>query len=403
MEIRQDVRQAAAAAPSGTEAIAWVRRDGLEGLVARNAALLVCTLGIHRFWGNAAWRRHVWSRIVLRGDPLEFTGTGLEAFRGFLIFVACFAPVFAALDLLRVFAAQAGIAAVLLAKAAYAAAFLALLAVARLLRWRYLLSRTRWRGVALALDAPLAAYLRLHAGLQALNALTLFLATPWVSLRLHAWMLSRVRLGAARLACAPDWRPLILPWLGVWICAALVLGACATWALDGLRRAGLLASHLPLPQGVAPGWIPALALAAAAVFFAAYRIALWRALAAASQLGAARLSSAARPGFAARRVALAGLVFLGGVAVGLACVGALLMPVPRGAVTLRWIGWGGLGGLAAATAFALARDAFFRPAVMGHFVSTLELAEGEALDAIAAPAAGRAEARGGEPLDAGFG
>jgi hypothetical protein len=385
------------AAPAG---IAWLRRDGLVALALRNAALLVCTAGLYRFWGKAAWRRHVWSRIALRGDPLEFVGTGLEGFKGFLIGLAICAPVFAAIDLAGRLAAGGGLVALVLAKLAYAAAVLALLGAGRFLRLRYLLSRTRWRGVSPALDARFADYVRAIAPLQALNALALFALSPWVWHRRQAWLIARLRFGATPLAGVPGWRPLAGPWLGVWASATIGLLAAASWVLDAAHRSGKAPPSLPVPPVAAPGWLAPLALAAAVAFFAAYRMAAWRECARAIGLGDARLTSAARPGFAAGRAALAALVFAGALAVGLLCAGALLLPVPRGATNVLIAAWTGLGVAAAAAALALARDAFFRPSAIAHFVSTLDLAGGAALDALAA---GAAPASRWEALDAGAG
>ena len=47
--------------------------------------LSIISLGIYRFWAKARIRRFVWGNIRLDDDALEFTGTGLEMFLGFLI------------------------------------------------------------------------------------------------------------------------------------------------------------------------------------------------------------------------------------------------------------------------------------------------------------------------------
>jgi uncharacterized membrane protein YjgN (DUF898 family) len=367
--------------------IAWLRREGLAGLVLRDAALTLCTAGLYRFWGRAAWRRHVWSRVALRGDPLEFAGTGLDGFKGFLLGLALFAPLLGAIDLAGRFAATRGLVPLVLAKLAYAAALLTMLGAMRFLRLRYLIAGTRWRGVSPALDARLLDYARVVAPLQALNALALFALSPWVWQRRHAWLIGRLRLGEARGAGTPDWRPLVLPWAGVWVSGAVALACLASWTLAAAQRSGRAPAGLPVPPVVAPGWVAALALAAALACLAAYRMAAWRTLAVALRLGPARLSSHARPGFAAGRALLAVLVFAAVLAAGLACAGALLMPVPRGVPQILGAAWAVLGAIVAVAALALARDAFFRPSAIAHFVATLELHDGGALDDIVAPPA----------------
>ena len=53
--------------------------------------LSVVSLGIYRFWAKARIRRFVWSNIRVGDDALEFTGTGLEMFLGFLVAVVVLA------------------------------------------------------------------------------------------------------------------------------------------------------------------------------------------------------------------------------------------------------------------------------------------------------------------------
>src|SRR3954447_17841333 len=63
-------------------------------IAATNALLIICTLGIYRFWATARQRRYLWSRTQVIDDTLEWTGTGKEMFIGFLIVIAILAPFF---------------------------------------------------------------------------------------------------------------------------------------------------------------------------------------------------------------------------------------------------------------------------------------------------------------------
>src|SRR5436305_12066753 len=63
-------------------------------IAATNALLIVCTLGIYRFWAAARQRRYLWSRTHFIDDSLEWTGSGREMFFGFLIVIAILAPFF---------------------------------------------------------------------------------------------------------------------------------------------------------------------------------------------------------------------------------------------------------------------------------------------------------------------
>src|SRR5262245_23169515 len=57
-------------------------------LLIRGAALLMCTLGIYRFWLATDVRRFLWSNTEIAGEPLEYTGTAFELLLGFLIAIA---------------------------------------------------------------------------------------------------------------------------------------------------------------------------------------------------------------------------------------------------------------------------------------------------------------------------
>src|SRR3954469_7054606 len=59
-----------------------------------NALLIVCTLGIYRFWATARQRRYLWSRTHFIDDSFEWTGTGKEMFIGFVIVMCVLAPFF---------------------------------------------------------------------------------------------------------------------------------------------------------------------------------------------------------------------------------------------------------------------------------------------------------------------
>jgi uncharacterized membrane protein YjgN (DUF898 family) len=58
---------------------------GLYEIYLLNLVLTVITIGIFRFWAKTRIRRYVWSHVSFQGDRLEYTGTGGELFKGFLI------------------------------------------------------------------------------------------------------------------------------------------------------------------------------------------------------------------------------------------------------------------------------------------------------------------------------
>ena len=68
---------------------ARLRYDGRIGemyvIFLTNLIYTILTFGIYRFWAKTRERRYFLSRMELMGDRLEYTGTGGELFRGFLV------------------------------------------------------------------------------------------------------------------------------------------------------------------------------------------------------------------------------------------------------------------------------------------------------------------------------
>src|SRR5262245_13680735 len=75
----------------------FVGRDAVYWrLMTRGAVLLLCTLGIYRFWLATDQRRFLWGNTEIAGDALEYTGTPRELLVGFLIAIAVLIPIYAA-------------------------------------------------------------------------------------------------------------------------------------------------------------------------------------------------------------------------------------------------------------------------------------------------------------------
>jgi uncharacterized membrane protein YjgN (DUF898 family) len=154
-------------------------------IAATNALLIVCTLGIYRFWASARQRRYLWSRTHVIDDSLEWTGTGKEMFLGFLIVVAVLAPFFLFIQFLFPALVARG-----KAEAAFGVIFLLEIAIiylagfARFRALRYRLSRSWWHGIRGGSDDPGWNYGGEWLGRYALVFITLFIMFPWAATRL---------------------------------------------------------------------------------------------------------------------------------------------------------------------------------------------------------------------------
>lgn len=348
-------------------ALVYRRRPGLVGLVLKNLCLNVLTLWFYRFWAKTNWRRHIWSNATLLGDPVEYAGTGGEMFKGFLVALAFVAPFFIVFGAWEAAVAGSGVGTTI-EQIVYFAALYALILAAGFYARRYRLSRTRWRGVALALDAKFADYAKFAIKTHALNALTLFVMTPRASLAVEAWLVSRTRFGAVNFVCAPDWRPLMGRWL------AFQAGAVATLVFGGGWLAANSGGEIPdigLPS--AHGGIVVLLALFVPCAFAAYRVASFRAVVDATMLNGAAFASAARA------VTISFFLFFGVLAfVAIVVIVAGILEaafgVP-GALT---------GAIAGILTFALVRDAWIAPWIVDHVVNSTTISNPDALAAIAA-------------------
>ena len=154
-------------------------------IAATNALLIICTLGIYRFWAAARQRRYLWSRTHFIDDSLEWTGTGKEMFFGFLIVIAVLAPFFLFFQFL--FPALVAHGKAEAAFGIFTLFYIALIYLggfARFRALRYRLSRTYWHGIRGGSNDPGWNYGGEYLGRIALSAMTMFILFPWAATRL---------------------------------------------------------------------------------------------------------------------------------------------------------------------------------------------------------------------------
>ncbi len=113
-----------------------------------NLLLTIVTLGIYRFWATTRERQYLWSRSRFIDERLEWSGTGLELFIGFMLAaVLILLPFFVLAQVAQALALQGmEVIAGLITFGSFVLVFY-LTGVARFRALRYRLSRTRWRGI----------------------------------------------------------------------------------------------------------------------------------------------------------------------------------------------------------------------------------------------------------------
>ena len=160
--------------------------------------LTIVTLGVARFWMMTRLRRYYWSSINIGGDSLEYTGRAGEKFVGFLIAVVILALYLAAVNLAMAFVGLAFF------QGNPAALNLSVLAAIPLGFWaeyrarRYILARTRWRGIRFGLEAGAWGYMVRSLWWWSVTILSLGLLYPWKQLALARYITDRSWFGDAR-------------------------------------------------------------------------------------------------------------------------------------------------------------------------------------------------------------
>lgn len=252
-------------------------------LVLGTGMLTLLTLGIYRFWAKARIRRFLWSATAPGGNPFEYTGTGLEKFFGFLVAVVILAAYLGVLNVVLLFLGfsvllsgdpndpiaqlrQIGVIYINLF------ALIPLIFFAQYRARRYLLSRTRWRGVRFGAEHGAWGYTWRGCLLALVNGVTLGLLTPLSTYKLEKYTWDRTWYGDARFFQGGGWTRLYRAMIHVFIGLALVAGAGVLVVVD--QTLALLAGVLAVVGSV---WVM--------IGFIYYNVHAWRILAAHRVLG----------------------------------------------------------------------------------------------------------------------
>ena len=205
-----------------------------------NALLIICTLGIYRFWAAARQRRYLWSRTQLIDDSLEWTGTGKEMFLGFLIVIAVLAPFFLFIQFLLPALVARG-----KAEAAFGLIFLFEIALlylggfARFRALRYRLSRSYWHGIRGGSNDPGWSYGGEYLGRYALVFMTMFIMFPWAQTRLWNQRWNAMSFGPLQFHADLDAEGLKRRWALIYVApiglllAGAAMGVIAAAGLNG--------------------------------------------------------------------------------------------------------------------------------------------------------------------------
>jgi uncharacterized membrane protein YjgN (DUF898 family) len=179
-----------------------------------NLLLTIVTLGFYRFWATKRERDYLWSQTEFIDERLEWTGTGMELFIGFLIVTLFLGVPFFIIS----FAAQAAIfrghEEILVAvQLVLFMVIFYLTGVAYFRALRYRLSRTYWRGIRGGSNEPGFRYGLAYLWKSFLGALPLFLLVPWSSISLWNQRWGSMSFGPHKFESNAKWTDLMRRYL----------------------------------------------------------------------------------------------------------------------------------------------------------------------------------------------
>lgn len=200
-------------------------RRSVFWLALKTGFFTVLTLGLYRFWMKTRLRRWYWSSTRPGGTPLEYMGDPYEKLLGFLIAVVILAFYIGIVNLVLMFASfslfQQNFTAYLLS-------FLGLVPLwfyASYRARRYVLARTRWRGVRFGMEAGAWGYVWRAMLHWLVTILSLGLLWPRMTFQLEKYRTDRTWFGNARLEQGGRWSMLYRATVPMFLAALLAAGA----------------------------------------------------------------------------------------------------------------------------------------------------------------------------------
>lgn len=231
MQATQTPNSDGADAPAPVVADFVGKRGRLFRMALRMGVLTVLTLGMYRFWMKTRLRRWYWSGTRVGGTPLEYVGDPYEKLLGFLVAVVILAFYIGVVNLMLMFVSFAFFQGNTAAYVLSLVGVIPLWFYARYRARRYVLARTRWRGVRFGLRPGAWGYALRALWYWALTLLSLGLLMPLMTFRLEQFRADRTFFGSARIVQEGRWTMLYgaMTWiLPVPVVAALALATLAS-------------------------------------------------------------------------------------------------------------------------------------------------------------------------------
>lgn len=174
------------------------RSGPLFFLALKTAFFTLITLGMYRFWARTRIRRYFWSAIRPGNVPLEYVGDPIEKLLGFLVAVVIMAFYIGVVNLILMYFSfaffQGNVAAYVLSFAGLVPLYFFAAYRAR----RYILARTRWRGIRFGLEPGAWGYVWRAIVHWGVTLLTLGVLFPMTRLWIEKYLTNQTYYGSER-------------------------------------------------------------------------------------------------------------------------------------------------------------------------------------------------------------
>ncbi|MGJ8615188.1 MAG: DUF898 family protein [Sulfitobacter sp.] len=184
------------------------KRGALFWLALKTGFFTILTLGFYRFWMKTRLRRWYWSAMRPGGHPLEYIGDPMEKLLGFFIAVVILTFYIGIVNLLLMFVSFSVFNSSWIGYLASFAGVIPIWFYARYRARRYVLARTRWRGVRFGLEKGAWGYAGRALLYWALTIVSVGILWPRMTFLLEKYRTDRTYFGSAKLVQGGRWQML---------------------------------------------------------------------------------------------------------------------------------------------------------------------------------------------------
>jgi hypothetical protein len=209
------------------------RQGPMFRLALKTGVLTVLTLGMYRFWMKTRMRRYYWSSIRPGGVPLEYAGRGSEKLLGFLTAVVVLAFYIGVVNLALMFFSFSLFEG---NSPAYLLSFLGLMPMyffAQYRARRYVLARTRWRGIRFGMAPGVRGYIWRAAVHWGVTLVTLGILWPRMTFALEKYRTDRTFYGDHVFEQQGRWWQLMGAMKHVYLGVGLIVAGWVAVAVSG--------------------------------------------------------------------------------------------------------------------------------------------------------------------------